>query len=72
MVDDIFADLSKEELDKLTKKSRMTKFLFGDNAKAEDYNRKLEPWEANPKCLRSIKYHHKKGVNRAKDYSNTV
>ena len=29
--------------------------------------RPLEDWELNPRCLKSIKYHHKKGVKRKHD-----
>ena len=32
VIDDIYADLSQAERDKLSKRSAMTKFLFGDNA----------------------------------------
>ena len=56
----------------MIKDNRMVKYLFGNRPKLEDFSRKLEPWESDPHCLRSIKFHYKKKVQRAKDYSNTV
>lgn len=39
----------------------MARFLFGKNPKPEDYSKPLEPWQSDRRCIRSIKYHHKKG-----------
>ena len=70
VLDDIYPGLSNEEREKLTKRTDMIKFLFGENPKPEDYSRDLQPWEANQRCLRSIKFHYKKGVAaRMREYS---
>ena len=37
--------------------------MFGKNPDPSAYSRKLEPWESNPRCLRSIKFHYKKGAD---------
>lgn len=65
MLDDVYGDIPVADLKKLKSQSQWAEFLFGPNPKAEDYSRELEPWEANQRCLRSIKYHHKKGKGRS-------
>ena len=59
--DDVYSELTKEEKVKLLNQPNYAKFLFGKNPVAADFCRQLEPWESDPRCLRSIKYHHKKG-----------
>ena len=66
--DDLFPELSLEERETLKKRDKNS-FLFGKNPKPEDFTRQLQPWESNPRCLRSIKYHHKKGSNNRNRYS---
>ena len=62
--DDVYSDLNREEREAILKRPNMAVFLFGKKPKPEMYNRELEPWESDPKCLHSIKYHYKKGSKR--------
>jgi len=62
VLDDVYQDLPLEERERLAKQEpKFASFLFGKNPKPQDYCRDLAPWESNARCLRSIKYHHKKG-----------
>ena len=67
--DDVYAELTREEREELKNQPNYAEFLFGKNPTAESYNRKLEPWESDPRCLRSIKYHHKKGSKAKNRFS---
>ena len=61
VLDDIFDDLAdsiKAEL--ASKKNKKLTGYDGQPIKVSELLRPLEPWEVNKKCLRSIKYHHKK------------
>ena len=44
VLDDVYPDISPEEMKKIRGKTQWAEFLFGPNPKAEDYSRKLEPW----------------------------
>ena len=60
--DDVYGDLDQDEKKKILDQPNKSEFLFGKNpVKPEMYSKELELWQADPKCIRSIKYHHKKG-----------
>ena len=61
VLDDIYEDMTEEQKSKIRNQPDLAKFLFGKNPKPEDYSKPLEPWQSDRRCIRSIKYHHKKG-----------
>ena len=58
--DDIYPGLPERVKEALKKTPNIFETLYGKNATVADMKRKLEPWEVNPRCLRSIKFKYNK------------
>ena len=62
--DDIKSQLHPSITEDIENYDQTMKMLYGkDKIEVKDLLRPLEKWELNPRCLKSIKYFHKKQNN---------
>ena len=54
VLDDIYED--EEEKKKLQSTPHIADFLFGKKPTKEDYEREIDPWQSNPRCMHSMSY----------------
>ena len=69
VIEDIWPNIHPQIKEELKTRPNIHDQIYGKGATVAEMQRPLEDWEFNPRCLRSIKYHHKKNSRRKKEGS---
>lgn len=72
VLEDIWPQIHPTIKEDLKKNPEIHHQIYGKHATASDLQRPLADWELNPHCLRSIKYHHKKGQKKKSHHDINV